>query len=176
MTTELRDESGAILEVSNLHDPIDIRLPNLASPTPSSEPYEVHASKMNSHKFRINRNQSSISIDFHAVGNCSEKANFTLFLRKGEKPSAFTHDFNITIPDLATDNKTKNPNTFFVSNVDFNYSTAGLYYLGVSYNRPVDCPDVINYTLNFYTSGCLYWNAKEKAWKRDGCWVSLLRN
>ena len=176
MTTEIRNTSGGI-SVLDLDDPIDIRLPRDPKPVPSRRLYVATAKKMIFHKFEVKHNDSSISIDLNLVGNCSERANFSLFLQKDRKPSVIEHMFNITVPDPEVNdqyNGSKSPNTFFLSNVDLKRDAAGTFYVGVMYNRPgLDCPDVMNYTVNFFTSGCLYFDVERNIWKGDGCTVGF---
>ena len=179
MTTEMRNASGGI-SVSNLDEPIDIRLPRDPKPVPSNRLYHATSGKMIFHKFEVKHNDSSINIDLYLVGNCSERANFSLFLQKNQKPSVSKHMFNITIPDPKSKvhhNSSKSPNTFFVSNIDLKRDARGMFFVGLMYNRPdLDCPEFMNYTLDIFTSGCLYFDEEQNAWKSDGCEVSFLRN
>ena len=176
MTTEFRNVSGAI-GISDMDDPIDIRLPRDPVPVFTHRLYQAISGKMIFHKFQVTHNDSSINIDLHLVGNCSERANFTLFLQKGQKPSVQKHMFNATIPDpqvLVWQNASKSENTFFISNVDLNRDAKGTFYLGIKYNRPdIQCPEFMNYTANIFTSGCLYFDEERNVWKGDGCTVSF---
>ena len=176
MTTEIRNASGGI-GISNLDDLIDIRLPRDPIPVFFHRLYKAIAGKMIFHKFQVTHNDSSINIDLHLVGNCSERANFTLFLQRDQKPSVQKHMFNATIPDpqvLVWKNVSKSPNTFFLSNVDLKRDAKGTFYLGIMYNRPdIECPESMNYTVNFFTSGCLYFDEQRNIWKGDGCTVSF---
>jgi hypothetical protein len=176
MTTNMRNASGGI-SVSNLEDPIDIRLPRDPKPVPSRRLYQATAGKMIFHKIEVKNNDSSISVDLHMLSNCSDRANFSLFLQKDRKPSVLESMFNVTLPDpkvKEVNNGSQSPNTFFVSNVDLKRDAAGIFYVGVMYNKPgFECPDVVNYTANFYTSGCLYFDEERNVWKGDGCTVSF---
>ena len=176
MTTEIRNASGGI-PISDLDEPIDVRLPRDPKPVPSARLYQATASKMIFHKFDVRNNDSSINVDLHLVGKCSERAHFSLFLQKDRKPSVLEHMFNITVPNpKAKDqfNGSQSPNTFFVSNVDLKRDASGTFYVGVMYNRPDgDCPEFMNYTVDFFISGCLYFDEELNIWKGDGCTVSF---
>lgn len=175
------DCHGNPVNVANLSDPINITIPRQgAENSPEPANFAIEQKTLKSHKITIDDSSYSMhAIVQPRVGNCSCK--FQLFLRKDEKPTTETYDFNWTMDVIPGVYDWKDGLSMFVSNLQLQNlsSDTGVYYLSVYVDfddqsqKESTCAE-LNYTLSTFMSSCTFWDDEEEKWKGSGCEVSSL--
>ena len=173
------DCHGNPVNVANLSDPINITIPRQgAGNSPEPENFAIEQKTLKSHKITIDDSSYSMhAIVQPRVGNCSLK--FQLFLRRDEKPTTQTYDFNWTMDVMPGVHDWKDGFSMFFSNLQLQKlsSDTGVYYLSVYVDfdeesqKESTCAE-LNYTLSTFMSSCTFWDEEEEKWKGSGCEVS----
>lgn len=168
-------QSGESLKVGNLTQKIQVVIKNHNSESKAATTLQVYSSQGNdvsTHRLNVTTNDSSIHGAVHPI-NCSVPLRLTI--RRNEYDCSNDYDYMWTLPRNDTPSEI-DPYSFFISNVQFNRTAAGVYYICV---KPMldgsvkeKCSGYLNYTISTFSGSCRYWDVEEDAWKGDGCEVS----
>jgi len=167
----LSNDDGSTKPVHDLKEPISINIP-VTTPINLTH-HQLDQSQPNFHLVEVNKNHSSIHIEFFPS---NENVTYELFLRRGVRPTRNLHEYNFTLNFSAIDRNNSDGssiNMWFLSNEELNYTAAGTWKLMVSAAQDTQVDEQLSYNISIFTAACMFFNTTLKSFSNAGVKVRV---
>ncbi|XP_022779915.1 polycystic kidney disease protein 1-like 2 isoform X2 [Stylophora pistillata] len=133
---ELKNSSGHLLNTTELIAPITLRLQSHQKFTNASQFHYVGSNRTVFYKVNVNQSGMALLLNIRPESN---KTEFVVTVKYGERPSPSNSDLNLTLPDLSSCNKvpdgyvncSSNPYVVFVNQDFVENKGFGYYFFGL---------------------------------------------
>ncbi|XP_048754124.2 polycystic kidney disease protein 1-like 1 isoform X3 [Ostrea edulis] len=172
-TLNIYDCHGNSIENLQDDDAVSIQLPRRNQSTDQETVYQLTKSNMNVHQFNLTKRSIQQTLHLHIrMAAVTRGRVFPTAILIGYKTHPTPQRYLLKKENPATQNEIR------ITIPEGYLNASGEYYLGfvdAKYNAGRPRPGEVqsrNYTLHIWHTRCLYWEAEQNYWSRDGCWAA----